>query len=133
VIPLLALLLAATPPQPTSKQVIAAALKLHDLPLESGTHCEGAGTSPDDKTVGDFLAGWLYETFVPGEGLKRRQWIRTRCETDPENRAPWRCDVELFMQSVPRSDEMIGGWGLRFLVDAKKRPLRSWFECLGTG
>jgi hypothetical protein len=28
---------------------------------------------------------------------------------------------------------MIGGWGLRFLMDTRKKPLRTWFMCLGSG
>jgi hypothetical protein len=134
---LLFLLLAGQPivVTPTPKEIISAALSLQDLSLRKGIGCEGAGT-PDPKTdrrVGQFLAGWLSETFVPDHGRNRRQWISAACRADPEKRATWQCDLQMFMETVPPTESMIGGWGLRFLMDARGTALRKWFMCLGTG
>lgn len=120
---------------PTPKEIIAAALTMQDLPLRKGQGCDSAGT-PDpkqDKTVGDFLAGWLNETFVPDQGRNRRQWIVASCQAAPKRAARWQCDLQMFMETVPRSESMIGGWGLRFQMDARKKALRTSFSCLGTG
>ncbi len=120
---------AATAPTgtPTAKEAIALVLRNGDVRLDSSPTCAGVGTSPDDVTVGDFLAGFLAEQAGHGG----RNWIDAACAATAADEPPgWECRVV-----VRRVDgEERWGWGVRFLVRASDRTaVRSSFVCLGAG
>ena len=58
--------------EPTSKQIVGAALSIRDWPLKDYETCAGSGTSLDDSTIGDYFSGWLSEFDTSG-----KNWIET--------------------------------------------------------
>jgi hypothetical protein len=119
--------------RPSSKDVIAAALAMQDISLARGVGCPGSGTDPEDTTVGRYLAGWLNTFAESNEGRGRRQWLRATCVADEQRRAKWVCDLAIYMQTIPKSENVVGGWGIRFLMNDKKKRVDTWYMCIGAG
>ena len=97
------------------------ALQLRDVPLSVHASCRAAGPDLGDRTIGDYLAGFLAAMDQPSNT------VETRCEPRPGVRA--RCELWL----KHRDDEERWAWGLSFDVDARGRPRRESVTCLGAG
>jgi hypothetical protein len=117
--------LAAADSAPSPQAVLRALLASTSVPLTADSSCAGVGTSPDDRTIGDFLAGFLAE-YGDSTGTN---WVRVASE--PVNEAGerrWRHTVVLHR----RAGEDVWGWGVRFDVRAADRQVvRASFRCLG--
>ena len=112
---------------PSNKRVLQLLLKNADLPLSRGTHCKSAATSPDDVSLGDYLAGvWHHQTNV-----KAKNWLEISCVPALRRQRPhWRCDVS----THSNEGEAFWGYGVRFYVDAKTETVdRDDFMCIGGG
>ena len=114
---------------PTAKEVIALVFRNAHVRLASDPSCAGVGTSREDQSIGDFLAGFLAEQTGQAAG---RNWIEVLCKDAPGGQAPpgWECQM-----LVRRLDgEERWGWGVRFLVRASDRKaVRQSFRCAGAG
>jgi hypothetical protein len=118
--------------KPTAKEIIGAALSVGDLPLSKGEAC----VSFHAGTVREFLSSQLAVLAESKEGKGRRQGITATCQPRWENDdklARWRCRMEVFMHTVPPSEDVLGSVGIMFLMDEHKLPLRTWFMCTGSG
>jgi hypothetical protein len=131
----LAVLLAATQAKqagPTRKEIIKAALSLGDVPLGKGETC----ASFQSGTVREFLSQQLAVLAETKDGKGRRQGIRAACEPrreEDDKQGKWRCRMEVYMQTIPPSEDMLGSFGVMFLMDEHKQALRTWFMCTGSG
>jgi hypothetical protein len=106
---------------PTPRDVLRMALQLRDVPLSVHPSCRTAGPDPADRTVGDYLAGFLAAMDQPSNT------VETVCEPHPGALA--RCSLWL----KHRDDEDRWAWGLAFDVDMHGRPLRRSVRCIGAG
>jgi hypothetical protein len=127
-------LVAGKPPTkdaPSPAEIIAAVLQMEAIPLAKGETCGNPQTIAMHPTIGRFLAQQL---AVLAEGSKKReQGITAKCEPDEEHRAQWRCQVSVFMHTIPRSENILGSWGIMFLMNEHKAPVPTWFTCIGSG
>ena len=122
---------APTKGAPNPKEIITAALQMQAIPLNKGETCGDSQAIAAHPTIGAFLAQQL---AVLADGAKRReQGITAKCEPDVGHGAKWRCQLSVFMETIPRSEEMLGSWGIMFLMNERKEPVPTWFMCIGSG
>ena len=107
---------------PSPKGVVLAVLQSGDVSLGVDASCAGAGTSPTDSTLGEYLAGFMAE-LTPAEGTNG---IATEVEQVGDG---WRC--RLMIQR--RAGEEVWSWGLEFQLSSTGQVLRDSFRCLGAG
>lgn len=114
-----------TPAAPDNKQILKYLFGNLDVPLSAGKDCRNVGTSPGDRTIGDFLSGfWSEHANQQGSN-----WLKISAEPD-EGGASWICTVMLHR----KDGEEVWGWGVRFRVGMQaKRVIRTSFQCLGAG
>lgn len=117
---------------PDRKEAIQLLLRNLDVSLKVDPSCAGVGTGFEDKTIGDYLGGFLAE-FSGGDDA--HHWIDASCEPaggEATGTAPagWTCDVVLHRSA----GEEEWGWGVRFRINASDRSLsRDSIRCLGAG
>lgn len=113
---------------PNTKEVLQYLMRNLDVPLTVDSSCSGAGTTDDDRTIGDYLSGFLAEhTREDGQN-----WLEVTAApaATPDGKAAWACRV--MVRRKDAEDEM--GWGTGFLVTAaERRVLRQSFRCIGGG
>ena len=114
---------------PTPKEAIRLLMSLRDLPLKALPTCKSAGTSPDDKDLGDYVSGWMSE-LKSGKGSN---WIDTSTQEEEipaEHDRGWRCTI--YFRHVDGEDRW--GWGVSFVVrGADRTPILDSVRCLGAG
>jgi hypothetical protein len=116
-------------PEPPGRKAILEALFANlDVPLTVHPSCMGVGTEADDKTIGDYVSGFLAEFERSGS----RNFVETKAESaaSASGEPVWRADVML--HHAAGDDEW--GWGVRF--DVRKsdgRVMRESFQCVGAG
>lgn len=112
---------------PQAKDAIAAALAHHDVLLSTHASCSGVGTDPTDRTVGQYLAGFLsHQTDDAGTN-----WIEAGCTASNSPRAAWQCQFVIRRRNPAGEEEW--GWGVRFLMRADRSVIRESLECIGSG
>jgi hypothetical protein len=112
---------------PARKALLAALLANVDVPLSVHASCMAAGTAADDRTVGDYVSG-----FVAEFDRASRNWIETNVEraSSAAGEPLWRAEVML--RHAAGDDEW--GWGVRFDIRmADGRVVRESFQCVGAG
>jgi hypothetical protein len=130
------LLLAASPAKapakkpPAAEVVLRAVFANQDLKFSQMQHCEPDPTG--SQTLGTYIAK-LLAVFTEDGGRRRRNWIRATCKAAKDGAAPWLCEASLFMETIPRSEHMLGGWGVMFKMGRNGEALRDSFVCVGTG
>lgn len=118
----------AAAPAPTTKQILQALFGALDTPLSVSETCTGIGTEADDRTVGDFIAGFLAEMSA----RTGQNWIEVAAERAraTDGRPVWQCRVILRRHH----GEEEWGWGVGFhLGDPPRNPLNGSIRCLGSG
>jgi hypothetical protein len=104
--------------------VIEAVLAHASLPLSSDASCQGAGTQPEDATLGQYLSGFLTELSNPDA----RNAITTSVE--PRSDGVWVC--RLMIRHAQGED--VWSWGVEFSVrQSDSTVVPSSFRCLGAG
>ena len=113
---------------PNPKEVLRYLLRNGDVPLTVDSSCSGVGTTADDRTIGDYLSGFLAE-HVKLEGMNWLE-VSTKAVTTADGKQAWECQL-----IVRRKDaEDVMGWGVSFVVTAADRMVvRESFRCLGGG
>lgn len=107
---------------PSEKDIIDVLLASSNVVLTDAS-CNNAGTDPDDKTVGQYLSGFLAELNDP----EARNYLEVQKVVEQK-----RLNVSFMMRHA--KDEDIWGWGIGFAIgvdDGVVDP--SSFRCLGAG
>ena len=113
---------------PQRREIIQAVMASHDVPLSVSPTCANVGTQPGDKTIGEYLSGFL--SVLDAAEAKNSLETRVTEGRDPNGSAVWTC--ELTVRHSAGEDEW--GWGVRFNVNhADGRVHRESFTCIGGG
>lgn len=108
----------------SARTALRGALQLRDVPLHVHATCKDAAPNADDKTIGDYLAGFL---AAQGDGVNT---VQSGCKPLPGTSGAQRCEV--WLKHRDKDDEW--AWGLRFDMDAAGRRARPGsVRCLGSG
>jgi hypothetical protein len=113
---------------PNTKEVLRYLMRNLDVPLTVDSSCNGVGTTVDDRTIGDYLSGFLAEHAQRGG----QNWLDVTSvpAATPDGRAAWESRVMVRRKNA--EDEM--GWGVGFVITAADRVVvRRSFRCLGGG
>lgn len=114
---------------PTRKEILQALLACRDLELAADSSCIGVGTDFGDRTIGDYVSGFLAE-FSDGPG---RSWIETTAEPAelaPPSKPAWQCRA--ILRHVDGDDRW--GWGVAFRILARDHSLVAGsIRCIGAG
>lgn len=107
----------------TEKQILSAMTKNFDVLLKDAAHCEGAGTSEDDRTIGDYFSGfWSFHTNRNG-----KNWLEIKTVKKSS-------DLYSSRVMIYRKDgEENWGWGVSFNIDSSLHVRRHSFACVGAG
>lgn len=119
----------AAAPGPAQKDIVRALFANHDVPLSVHPSCAGVGTDPGDKTIGDYLSGFLAEHSA----RTGSNWLEIEAAPAAPgvNAEPqWTCRFV-----IRRNDgEERWGWGVTFVVSGRPYKVdRSSFRCTGAG
>lgn len=108
----------------SARTALRGALQLRDVPLHVHATCKDAAPHADDKTIGDYLAGFL---AAQSDGANT---VQSGCKPLPGAAGVQRCEV--WLKHRDKDDEW--AWGLRFDMDAAGRRARPGsVRCLGSG
>ena len=107
----------------TDKQILSAMTKNFDVLLKDAAHCDGAGTSEDDKTIGDYFSGfWSFHTSRKG-----KNWLEIK--TIKKSSGLYLSRVMIYR----KDGEENWGWGVSFNIDSSLHVKRNSFTCVGAG
>jgi hypothetical protein len=116
------------PLPPSSKDAVHALIKSADVPLSVHQSCSGVGTDLSDKSIGEYISGFLVE-------LDDRQAENT-IETTIQERRPgedgdgW--TVRVMIGQV--KGEVVWRWGVEYRVHKEDGlVVPASFRCLGAG
>ena len=108
----------------TARTALRGALMLRDLPLRSHATCRDVGPHPDDKTVGDYLAGFLAALT---DGTNQ---IKADCQPAKGKAGRQRCEV--WLKHTDKEDQW--AWGLQFdMTNGARKVDPASVRCLGAG
>ncbi len=114
--------------EPTVKEAIKQVILNGDIPLSVGKNCESVGTSPDDKTILDFLSGVLSFQAAPNSANQIEFVFKQ--EKGSRNEIVWICDL-MFRG---KDDEDVWSNGIRFkMLNSNRKLIRESLSCIGTG
>ena len=115
----------ATGAPPSAKEALQLLIRNHDVPLAVDPSCQGVGTEFSDRTIGDYISGFLAELTGPDSS------VAATCDplSTPGGPGQWRCDVVL--SHADGAEEW--RWGVRFDVDAAGMLERHSVRCTGMG
>ena len=108
---------------PTPKDIIKLIVQDHATALDEHPSCHGVGTQLSDKTIGDYLSGFLAE-FTHASGINS-------FEFDSEKSAgQWK--VRFMIRRNHLEEQW--AWGVSFVVNAEKtKIIKGSLRCLGAG
>lgn len=109
--------------KPTVKEIITLIMSNHHLPLTVHPSCQGVGTEFSDKTVGDYISGFL-AAFADSSGTN---WLDVQTEPVKDG---WK--VNFIIRKSNGEEEW--GWGICFIIDSRKQSLqKGTLMCIGGG
>jgi len=109
---------------PSEHEVIRVLFRQLDRPLAADSTCAGVGARSDDRTIGDFLAGFL-AAQADSSGAN---WVQVTSTRVTAGAAAWRHDVLLRR----RAGEEEWAWGVRFDQRVRDRGVEvTSMQCLG--
>ena len=114
--------------EPTVKEAIKQIISNGDIPLSVGKNCESVGTSPEDKTILDFLIGVL--SFQAAPNSQNQIEFVFKQEKNSHNQTVWFCDLSF------KGKDSEGVWsnGIRFkMLNSNRKLIRESISCIGTG
>ena len=112
---------------PNPKAALQLFITNHDIPLSIHPSCQGVGTDFDDKTIGDYISGFLAAMTGPYNTLDAQC---AAAESETTEGTVWRCDITL----GHADGEDLWRWGLRFDVAPGTGTLiRESVRCTGMG
>lgn len=113
---------------PTPKDLIAAMMASHHVPLSVDSSCSGVGASPKDSTLGDYLSGFLAELRDP----EAENEIQTSLDdtVQPGSVDAW--DAQVWIRHAKGDD--VWRWGLQFTIRKADGVVEAQsYRCLGAG
>ncbi|WP_068639234.1 hypothetical protein [Thauera butanivorans] len=113
---------------PEPREIIHLLLLNTDVPLIVDPSCHKAGTHPDDRTIGEYISGFIAALDNP----EAQNLIETTILDDPSipEALVWRARVMIGHSY----GEEVWRWGVEFLIRKDSRSvLRDSFRCLGSG
>lgn len=114
--------------EPTAKEAIKLVLANSDIPLSSDPSCKAVGTSPNDKTILDYLSGVL--SFQVNEDSENKIGFTFTQEKGKKNELIWVCDLTFYGKDA----EDVWSNGIRFkMLDSDRKLLRDSVKCIGAG
>ena len=114
--------------EPTAKESIKQILSNGDIPLSLASNCKSAGTSPEDKTILDYLSGIL--SFQTAKDSSNRIEFTFKRENGRASEIIWVCDLMIFGKDA----EDVWSNGVRFKMrNSDRKLLRNTVMCIGTG
>lgn len=114
--------------EPTIKEAIKQIISNGDVPLSVGKNCESVGTSPDDKTILDFLIGVL--SFQAAPNSQNQIEFVFKQEKNLHNQIVWVCDLSF----KGKDDEGVWDNGIRFkMLNSSRKLIRESISCIGAG
>ena len=107
----------------SEKEVLKALMKNLDVRLKDAAHCKGVGTDEHDRTIGDYLSGFL----AFHANMQGKNWLDISATKSDQG-------TYLAKVMIYRKDgEENWGWGVSFMLDSSKKVKRNSFTCLGSG
>ena len=114
--------------EPTAKEAIKQIFLNGNILLSAAKDCQSMRTSPEDKTILDFLSGVL--SFQAEPDTKNAVEFSFKKESGKQKEIVWICDL-LFRGG---DEESPSGNGIRFKMrNADRRLMRDSLMCIGTG
>jgi hypothetical protein len=114
--------------EPTAKEAIKQVILNGNIPLALGKNCESVGTSPNDKTILDFLSGTLAFQTVPNS--RNQIEFAFKQEKGSRSEVVWICDL-MFRG---KDEEDVWSNGIRFTMrNSNRKLIRESLSCIGTG
>ena len=114
--------------EPTAKEAIRQIFMNGDILLSAAKDCQSMKTSPEDRTILDFLSGVL--AFQVEPETNNQIEFSFKQERGKRNEIIWVCDL-LFRGGDAESPS---GNGVRFKMrNADRRLMRESLMCIGTG
>jgi len=113
---------------PKDKDIIYAVMLSAGLSTDIDPHCQGAGRELSDKTLGEYLSGYLAD--LSDFEAKNKIEVHTTEDSDSIYGSVWR--VRLLI--TQNHDEVFWSAGLDFLIDqASRSVIPESFRCVGAG
>lgn len=113
--------------KPDVKEVLKLIFQNSKTPLSVDESCRSVGSSADDKTIGDFLAGLL--AFQSEPDTKNRISFTTKAEGQAKSKV-WISDVMF----LGEEGETVLSYGIRIsLYDGSRKFVRGSIRCIGAG
>jgi hypothetical protein len=114
--------------EPTAREAIKQVFLNGDMLLTAGRNCESVGTSRNDKTILDFLAGVL--SFQAEPKTNNSIEFSFKREKGKGSETVWACNL-VFRGG---DEESPSSNGLRFKMrNSDRRLMRESLACIGTG
>jgi hypothetical protein len=113
--------------EPTAKEALNLILSNGDIPLTVDSSCKSVGSSPDDKTILDYISGLMSFQTEP-ESSNRIEYSFTRKEE--KKYVYWVCDLMF----LGKDSEDVWSYGVRFTMrNSDRKLLRESVKCIGSG
>lgn len=113
--------------EPKAKEVLQLIFQHSKTPLSVDESCSSVGSSPNDKTIGDYLAGLL--SFQAEPDTKNRIEFSTRSEGEGAKRV-WVNDLMF----LGEDGETTLSYGIRIsLYDSSRKFVKGSIKCIGAG
>ena len=114
---------------PTFRQSLGVLLANSTMRIDRIASCASMAATPDDKTVGDYLAGFLSFQAQPGT---TNSITYTAVPNLPKNPTGWQ--VDLVFRTTDNASGDPSSNGFRFLVKGPANTFdRPSMQCIGTG
>ncbi|HED33920.1 MAG TPA: hypothetical protein ENJ08_06840 [Gammaproteobacteria bacterium] len=112
----------------TKKDIVSALFRNSDVLLKNGAYCDNVGTTKNDQTIGDYMAGfWTYHATKTG-----KNWIEVttqKLSSEKSTTGMYLAKITIFR----KDGEENWGWGVSFKIDNNKKVRRDSFTCTGGG
>ena len=113
--------------EPTAKEALNLILSNGDIPLTVDESCKSVGSSPNDKTILDYVSGLM--SFQTEPNSKNRIEFTFKQKKD-DNRLFWVNDLMF----LGENGEDIWSYGVRFTMrNSDRKMLRKSVICIGAG
>ncbi len=124
---LLTLPAAAAEKEPDAKELIKILIANGSVPLSADESCNGVGSSPEDKTIADYLASLISFQAEPDSSAR----VEVKNVKDGKAKATvWTSDLMF----LGKSGEDIYSWGFRIQIkDADRKLVSGSIRCIGAG
>ena len=120
---------ASAAPAPTFRQGLAILMANSTMRIDKISSCTSMATTTEDKTIGDFLAGFLSFQALPGTTNSITYMASPNA---PKNPTGWQVDLVFRTTDGASGDPSSNGF--RFIVKGPANTFdKATLQCIGTG